>query len=440
MSVIVAAGAAGGGGGGSSYTGPGSGVFDVRTYGAKVDGQFVFSTIAAGSPTPSAGFAGWTSGDVGKPVLFHAAGASGGALLTSIASVDPVTHLATFANAAGTSVTNGACYYGTDDTGGWQGAIDACLAAGGGTVYQPAGISMIAGALQTSHASNALTYYAQLRIGSPPTAEPVSLVLLGDRPIDIQDADGTPAFKGKGSFLVSTSPGGSYSTHSTIPSMLGGPDISAGSFVPVGVSIKNLAVLVPANPGLTGVNLAKALHVPRLKDIYISSTGAWDVFTTQPTNPAAFGLILPAINNYGQIVADGVYIGGFYAGLMFGEWTNADHLNIIGCRVALSPAPDQAVSSRFGWVAVQRCSYGVAYVDYTGPGVSNVPAGVSGLPRTLVIDHLMSSMIASGQGWQNLVQSINDPTNVLHGKVSYFAQFGWSVSGATHLSITNLAA
>jgi hypothetical protein len=122
-------------------------VFNVKSapYGALGNGK----VNAVGDGHITSGLAVFTSasgafvaGDVGKAFSVLGAGAAGATLLTTILSYQSATQV-TLANAAGTTVTTSGYCYGTDDTAAIQGALNACITAGGGIVFAPPGIYLI---------------------------------------------------------------------------------------------------------------------------------------------------------------------------------------------------------------------------------------------------------------------------------------------------------
>jgi hypothetical protein len=109
-------------------------VFHVDDYGAVGDGKYIPTTsITSGSATLTAGYAAFSSLDVGKTIIVDGAGASGANLETTILSFTSSTQIVLAVNAS-TTVTNKPTSLGTDDRAAIQAAVNAAVAANGGTI------------------------------------------------------------------------------------------------------------------------------------------------------------------------------------------------------------------------------------------------------------------------------------------------------------------
>ncbi|GAA0504793.1 hypothetical protein [Pigmentiphaga daeguensis] len=128
-------------------------VFDIRAYGAKCDGRVLTdASITAGQYTLTSASYQFTSRDVGKRVGILGAGvvstnfssnANDGVYIGSIQSVSG--GVATLSQPATNTVTNAKCTFGTADDNAIRNAHESAAAAGGGTVYIPAGRTVVAG-------------------------------------------------------------------------------------------------------------------------------------------------------------------------------------------------------------------------------------------------------------------------------------------------------
>jgi hypothetical protein len=116
-------------------------VFEVREYGAIPDKLFTDGVCTASNTTFTSASAGFTSADTGKSIYIRSAkyakDASNAAVNTitfhtTITYVNPTT--VTLAAAPEISRTGASGGFGSDNTAAFQAAIDACAAAGGGTV------------------------------------------------------------------------------------------------------------------------------------------------------------------------------------------------------------------------------------------------------------------------------------------------------------------
>lgn len=117
-------------------------VFDIRDYGARVDGIYLRDAVAtAGAATVTSASRPFTSADVGKTIAVMGAGpvienANDGVWISTIASVNSgVATLASNATASGAGLR---CIFGTPDDAAFAKAQAAAVAAGSGTVYFPA--------------------------------------------------------------------------------------------------------------------------------------------------------------------------------------------------------------------------------------------------------------------------------------------------------------
>jgi len=109
-------------------------VFHVDDYGAVGDGKYISTTsITSGSATLTAGYAAFSASDVGKAIVVDGAGVGGANLETTILSFTSSTQVVLAANAS-TTVANKPTSLGTDDRAAIQAAVDAAVAANGGTI------------------------------------------------------------------------------------------------------------------------------------------------------------------------------------------------------------------------------------------------------------------------------------------------------------------
>lgn len=115
-------------------------VFDITVapYSAKCDygykGQISMSSGSPNAVTPE----GWSPSDVGKYIIVTGAGSGGNPLVTTILSYTNSTTVVLSASST-LNVSGQFAEFGSDDTASMQGAVDGAKAAGGGTVYLPAG-------------------------------------------------------------------------------------------------------------------------------------------------------------------------------------------------------------------------------------------------------------------------------------------------------------
>lgn len=122
-----------------------SSVYNVKTYGAVADGVVDYNasiTASSTTLTTTTSPGPFTSAMTGRSALVRGAGASGGDLWATVTYVS-ATQL-TLSVAASVTVSGVAIYIlNTDDMPALQSAMNACVAAGGGEVYLPAGVYLV---------------------------------------------------------------------------------------------------------------------------------------------------------------------------------------------------------------------------------------------------------------------------------------------------------
>lgn len=275
-------------------------------------------------------------------------------LVTTVLSVSG--GLPTLATNAISSVTQSTrsptnAIWGNDDTAAIQSAIDAVILAGGGTVYFPPGMYIIAGSFVTSHEgftfnSQLCLWYQQVGTVTEPT-----LVLTGDRP---QAYLSSPPSTTGGAILQSIVTGSG-----TRPSLI---STETGQNVYLNLELKNLVFRCPINPTITAVNLKWAFS-GSLTNCRIDTIEGYqpnDTFVTQPTNPEGRGLVMPTgAASTPNTVAD-ISVSGYFTGVTTGEHAIFGNTNIHCCYVAVVPTPD-LYSSTFRILGVWDCPYGIAY-------------------------------------------------------------------------------
>jgi hypothetical protein len=280
----------------------------------------------------------------------------------------------------------------TDDTSAIQDTIDACAAAGGGTVYFPPGTYVIGGSLQDTGAFN-----GQLLLPSVATSSAqVSIRFLGAArpPFAVHGPLATP---GAYSILKSTLTGAS----GTAAVVSGGNGSYPGTQNEVTVTVENLICIAPNNPTMTFWNLA-ATQGGAIFGVQVS-TVAYTGTVTQPTNTNSYGVKLPQVRNSNYIFVDGLAIGGYYTGLMQGELAIVRGLilglNIVGVEF---PGPGEHASLIVD-MHVTSCTY---------------PLKAVGLHYCDILSYDFET--TTGPGWADIVYDLNDASNFLHGAGKYW--------------------
>jgi hypothetical protein len=219
----------------------------------------------------------------------------------------------------------------TDDRGAIQDAIDACEAAGGGTVYFPQGVYVVNGALQDTGRSNSQILLPRRDYGD---TEAISITLRGAfPPPPIASVVGATPLANNHSVLK-----GTLNTASgTSPALIGawGPVGTFGNFTNILLKVVDLGISMPADPALTACNFAYVAGVDI--DNVLIDAGSFDVAgLAQQTTAASFGLMTPANNNGAYVRLGALNIIGFYNGLDVSEHCTGQQVSVWGCRNAVT--------------------------------------------------------------------------------------------------------
>jgi hypothetical protein len=310
-------------------------VFNVEDYGAKHDYATVLqASVSSGSPTLTSALAGFTSGVTGKTIRVAGAGVAGADLITTMTFVNSTT--VTLGVNASTTVTDKPIEWGTDDTTFIQAAINACNDYGGGVVYFPSGVYLIAGALITS--LNSVNPNCQLYVPLNTTA--------ADRVVF--------TFKGESPATQNNGPLGSVATYTTrkgvilksiitgsgtTPTVLGSAFVNNG-FIDInrnGIIIDRVSIEVKSKtndahvqPTMSAFNFYNMAWVQLSNAMAFTESPVWD--SVLPTSQTyGFRLPIGASNgNYGNLYGF-IHAQGFYTGVHIEEHDVAQHVSVVGC-------------------------------------------------------------------------------------------------------------
>lgn len=183
-----------------------------------------------------------------------------------------------------------------------------------------------------------------------------------------------------------------------------------GGFNRVAVAITNLAIQVPANPTLSGVNLFWAPQA-RLQGVRISTPDPLPAIA-EPTHTWSTGVTLPGGGNNAVIYLRDVHVGGFHTGVIFSEHTDASSLLIFACKVGLAPLGKILHTSRFGLVTIELCPTLISQVDWA-QGRIGAPEGDSF--RIDLLDVEEFNGFDPRVGWTKHDVHIYDPHNKFRG-------------------------
>lgn len=284
----------------------------------------------------------------------------------------------------------------TDDTTAVQDAIDACMTAGGGTVYFPPGITQISGALQNTSTHNSQLVIPTNAFGGSSKA----IRFLGMGPNRIYG--GTPP--GGGESIIRSDWNGSISGHPAI--------ISAGTWRTlresfVFLSFEDLTIIAHDDPKLSAINMT-AGSATRMNRVQIRTTSADPSSVPTHTNAVAY----EGPWGYGSIADEdlsNVAITGFYIGMRPAEQTAGGTLAFAYCAKAMEFVGGTGSGIYAFWpnyftkVTVVACPRGLVFVD----DVRWVNIGLYGV-------ELDAAPFGS-------VYDIDDASNYARGSISYNA-------------------
>lgn len=357
----------------------GGGVMSVRqmtaaqlaTYVGKV-GEIVEIIDVAGRPQYR-----WD----GSAMVTSGGGSSAWADVTGKPAGLAVFDLATYATVSGS-------YY-----AGWQTAMAALDAAGGGIIQVPEGVCDITGALQDVGRSNAQLLLPSRHVLN---GEQITVVIRGVRPPPTAfSVIGDYPVPDNHSVLRSTLTAGSGGA------LLGGwgPSGSYSDFTGVHVIIEDVTFRMPSNPTHSAVDLS---HVNgcAIDDVVIDTGSYWIQGLTQPTTATSYGIKFPQNGNGADVRVGCLNVCGFYTGSQHSEHLNAEQLNFWGCLRALEPTFAHHASHIKRLMTV-HCTNGI------------VPTGIHYLDiEQFNIEH-------STTGWWIPNYDIDDPANRLRGRLKW---------------------
>jgi len=289
----------------------------------------------------------------------------------------------------------------TDDTAAIQAAINTCYAAGGGTVYFPTGIYVIAGNLQTN--VGGINYNSQLYFPFARTQGRVALRLLGEIiPNFIQGYGiGNVLTPTSGVILKSTITGSG-----TKPSVVSGGLNTGGTqtdfnwTMPI---IENIQTMVTVN-GSSQVTVG-GLNFRNVANTIIKDFTAFpynlDLTTLAAPVTGVVGIEMPRMNCELINLVENCNVGGFDTGYLSGEHTSFKNVVAICCTNGYEFGANyhHSVANRISafWCKNDIKFSGASYVNILG----------------------LQSEWASQSKWYDNVYTILDPSNYGHGEVHY---------------------
>ena len=370
-------------------------------FGGPVDLVLVTASVTAGQygqTSATAGQAQVTTGPATAFCMFTTTGTSpeaflwggrGGGGIGGGGSVVPFWFNVRDYGALGDGVTN--------DTVAIQAAITACAAAGGGTVYFPAGLYVISGALQDTGAFN-----GQLLLPNVShSGDHIVIRFLGPLRPGFHPVYGDTVPLASGYAVLKSTLTGASGTAAVFSGSNDTGSPSAGHGNNLEIYIDDLVCLGPDNPTFTFWNLA-ACQGGGVGALQISTPGAFSGSPTQPTNTNAYGIKLP-----GQYFSNGtpvgsLSVGGFYAGVLAGELDTYDNL-------VLGPL--------INGISFTTSFYPTLIKRMQATSVQNILVG-TGEHRVDVLQYTAEH--STSPSWAVTVYDVNDASNYLHGFVRWY--------------------
>lgn len=427
----------------------------VGDYGAVGDGQIIVDALmTAGSAVLTSAAGLFTAADVNKKIIVSGVGPSSDSLVTTIQSYQSATQVTLNAAASTSSpdpVNTRLAVWGTDDTAAIQAASDAAAADPNGFVFFQRKVYLVAGALQQGGARKANSQITLPNASGQMTRLTWTGLGGGSTPL-------MPFPSVKGTVLVSLATGASYSATYGIPSVIGGPTQEQNSvaFSKCTFNNQGITVLTPRNPSLTALNLecmgaasVKRASIGTLEWGY-QATGLEHLAISEPTHPAAAGIIWPRVQNLqgGSGAYDETSTWGYYCGIVPSEHIGAGSTNrIFCCKIPIGVRGGTGVvvtgqphMSDLGVISTEANTYGISGWD---PSSATNAGGVIGVPSagffkvTMDIEDYTDN-VTGGAGWAVLGNHINDPSNNLRGEVTYsrYTYTGGTFGGPSTL-VTN---
>lgn len=325
----------------------------------------------------------------------------------------------------------------TDDTEAIQAAINACVAGGGGTVFFPVGIYIIAGALQNgiefldpyTEETKTVDYNSQLYI-------PASYTILRKPAIRLLGESGS----WRNTYPIGTILRSTIAGTGTFPSVICSRCWlhTYGYVNYTDVLMENISVQVnpfigTTGPSVSGINFLYASHaIVKNCSVGLTPTSLTDWSTERATwtKPSShvFGIGVGIISDdFGELQGTNS-VWGMYYGFLLGEGINADCLMSYNCYIGLVK-----LKSTYGSLVQYYIANWCTNLIAAQPESIYLGAGKSVLHIMFGIFELWSTT-ANGPSWNDLENYIIDSNDYLFGCLNGYT-LGHSVS--PYISKTN---
>ncbi len=295
----------------------------------------------------------------------------------------------------------------TDDTAAIQGAINAALTAGGGTVYFKAGTNIFT-TLSIGTIAGMPSRSVTLRLKGP---------LIPAQAMSITEDGGTIT---GGAILKSSTVGSAGQAYITAA--------PSSAFNAVTLDIENITLTVPPDPVMMGIN-ARYAYALRTRGVRVWTGVAPFMITSAPTHNQAIGIATPFNNNAAFTYLQHTDVCGWWVGYEFSEHANVDYCTAWAC-IEGGTFPGSYHSIYMGRLGLYHCQYGL---------------GFTGVQSRVKIDQLDIEHVSST--WQATVADIYDPSNLGSGDIDWSVILGFSgvshtftVTGGTGLRLREIGA
>jgi hypothetical protein len=409
-----------GGGGGSTDTSSLSNridakpkVYNVKDFGAKGDEKYLYDVVmTSGSATLTSAAASFVIGDTGKVILVRGAGTSGADLITTIAGRTNATTITLAANAA-TTVSAEYAKYATDDTEAQQAAYNAAMDAGGGEIYYPAGGYGTAGALVTSD-NNGNNPNSQLYIKAVAltNSRRHHIVIRGEYPPNFVTS-------GIASDILRPTTGTWISSYRSNTSGVNPSVIStvglAGAPNPgenyAYLTVKDLGVAVPSNPGGSGINISGINGLNFASVIYENVNVTSETSAHLAVEPTAdcFGLATSKVGTEISSMATNCEVWNTKYGIVYGE-----HATLINNTVACTVGGYVPLRSNTPvWGYGNKALWNRYHIFAPSSTLFGITEGRVDMKFDLETENI------SNTRWWSTIATIKDDDNYLHGQLHH---------------------
>lgn len=303
----------------------------------------------------------------------------------------------------------------TDDTAAIQLAINTCFTAGGGDVYFPNGVYLIAGELQNG--VDTIDYNSQLYIPySLHSSLDCNLRLIGES-YNFQNSAGNI-----GVILKSTIAG-----TGTEPSVICSKGKYASLLNYTFVTIENIYVEIEAFIETTGISMS-GLNLNYSSNCFLDHvcirSNASRSEIIEPDN-VVFGISLGRLQDDFPRVGHITVAYGFTYGVILGEGVHASTINVYGCKYGI-----MSLSNNYGslidYAVVHWCTYLIT------AHIGTIFGKEATVDTRLKVSYLLSERGFDGDGntpeWLWNVDAIYDPDDILEGCMDYHKVGGTAIT------------